>query len=408
MSRHPRVVATGLGAVSPWGWDVAHLRAGLASGGSAISEPQRLDTTTQRTRLAGEVPGLAPGELRLEPSTTRADAFAVAAASAACRDAGLAPAGAAVGVYFGGSTAGMAETEEFVACLLGVREGRPRLAQVAAQTVNAPGDAVARRLGVCGPVVTVSSACASGGLALGLAFEALLAGEVEIALAGGADALCRLTYAGFNSLRSVDSAPCRPFRPDREGLSLGEGAGVLVLETLEHARARGAPPLAELAGCGSSCDAHHMTAPDPEGRGAAAAIRAALAAAGLESGDVSFVNAHGTGTPHNDSSETRAILEVFGERGRTIPVTSTKGSIGHLLGSSGAVEAVATVLALLDGAVQPTPGADPVDAELGIDLVLNAPRPLPPNAVGVSTSLAFGGANAAVVLAAASRLEAGQ
>jgi 3-oxoacyl-[acyl-carrier-protein] synthase II len=301
----------------------------------------------------------------------------------------------------------MAECEDFVGRLLGVRAGRPRLAQLAAQQVNAPGDALARRLGVCGPVVTVSSACASGGLALGLAFEALLAGEVEVALAGGADALCQLTYAGFNALRSVDPGPCRPFRADREGLNLGEGAGVLILETLEHARARDATILAELAGCGASCDAHHMTAPDPEGGGAAAAIRAALAAAGLEPAAVSFVNAHGTGTPHNDAAEARALGTVFGERSRSLPVTSSKGSIGHLLGSSGAVEAVATVLALLDGAVQPTPGAEPADSELGVDLVVGEPRPIPPDSVGVSTSFAFGGANAAVVLAAAVRLSEG-
>lgn len=398
-----RVVVTGLGAVTPFGWGVAALRAGLRAGVTALASSRQLDTSRHRTRVAGEVPpppaGVAEGFAGWD-HLSRAERFALAAARDACTQAGLDPSVGEVAVLFGGSTGGMLECEHYVARLVSVEPGPPRLAMVASQQINSPGDAVARAFRARGPVATLSSACASGGLALGAALDAIRSGEVTAALAGGADELCQLTYAGFNSLRSVDERPCRPFRADRAGLSIGEGAGVLVLETLERALARGARPLAELLGWGASCDAHHMTAPHPEGFGAAAAISAALADAELDPGAVTFVNAHGTGTPHNDSAEARALASVFGGRSGPLPVTATKAAVGHLLGSSGAIEAVATVLALLDSAVQPTPGDEPADPDLGVDLVVGRPRPLAGSGVGLSTSFAFGGANAALLLAA--------
>ncbi len=403
MSPAPRVVVTGLGAVSPFGWSVAHLRAGLRHGGTVIRAPRRFDTSGHRTRLAAEVPP-PPAELVASLDGWHrmawADRFAVAAAVEAVAAAGLATPVGRAGLFFGGSTAGMAECEQLVGRLLGAAPGPPRIALAASQQINAPGDAAARHLGLRGPVETISSACSSGTLAVGAALEAIRGGEVDLAVAGGSDALCQLTYAGFNSLRSVAAGPCLPFRSHREGLSLGEGAGVLVLESLDRARARGARPLAVLAGAGASCDAHHMTAPHPAGAGAVAAIRAALRDADLEPAGITFVNAHGTATPHNDDAEARALAEVFGDRAPHLPVTSVKGAVGHLLGSAGALEAVATVLALLDGEVQPTAGDDPADPALAVDLVTGAPRPLADAAAGLSLSLAFGGANAAVVLVA--------
>jgi 3-oxoacyl-[acyl-carrier-protein] synthase II len=296
----------------------------------------------------------------------------------------------------------MQEGERFFASLLGdpnaTKRTPKRLALMASHPLDGPAAAVARALDVDGPVETVSSACASGALALGMALRAVRRGEVEYAIAGGSDALCLLTYSGFNALRAVDSSPTRPFRADRAGLSLGEGAGALVLEPLERALARGARPLAELLGAGASCDAHHMTAPHPQGRGAAQAIRAALRDAALDPDVVSFVNAHGTGTPQNDTSEWQALLEVFGDRAGVLPVTSTKAAVGHLLGSAGALEAVATVLCLRHRSLHSTFGAGAVDPECPVDLVVGAPRQLEDHAIALSTSLAFGGANAAVVL----------
>jgi 3-oxoacyl-[acyl-carrier-protein] synthase II len=202
-------------------------------------------------------------------------------------------------------------------------------------------------------------------MAIGDALRALRRGDVDVALAGGSDALCQLTYAGFNALRSVDEAASRPFRKDRLGLSIGEGAGVLVLESADHAKRRGAEPIAILAGEASTCDAHHMTAPQPDGSGAAEAIRLALVDAGVAPGDVNFVNAHGTGTPLNDASEAAALTAVFGARVRSIPVTSTKALIGHLLGSAGAVEAVVTALCLARGEVHPMPDTGLHDPDIG-------------------------------------------
>ena len=421
-----RVVVTGAGAVSGFGWGVEALWQGLRAGATAIRPFTRFDAAGHRTRLAAEVPA-SPTAYPAGPAAAEAtvggrplslaDRFALAAAGEALAAAGLGaalrtlPEGAA-GVFFGSSTGGMWESEQFLAGLFDGRRGSLRA--VASQQVNGPGDAVARSLGVTGPVQTVSSACASGALAIAAALASLRCGEVEIALAGGSDSLCQLTYAGFNSLRSVDEAPCRPFRAGRAGMSIGEGAAVLVLEPLERALARGAVPLAELAGAGSACDAFHMTAPEPEGTGAAAAIAAALDDAGLAPEAIDFVNAHATGTPLNDAAEWRALLAVFGERSGRIPVTATKAAVGHLLGCSGAIEALVTVLSLARGELHPVPAdgdpidaadGDPIDATDGdpIDracpaaLVTGRPLALPAARAALSTSLAFGGSNAALV-----------
>ncbi len=407
------VAVTGLGAISACGWGVEAFWSALAAGESRVGEPREFDTRGHRTRLVAEAPAPPPALAALlagDPrwkGLSRAELFAVAATREAWADAGLGAADTALaGLYFGGSTAAMAEGENFFRALTGRRapeEGRARMAEVAAHPLDAPANAAARFLGLRGPVDSCSSACASGALALAAALDGLRSGRVEIAIAGGADSLCHLTYAGFNSLRAVDEGRCRPFRSGRAGLNLGEGAGILILEPLPRALARGKTPLAILAGAGASCDAHHMTAPHPEGEGASRAIAAALADAGLPPAAIDFVNVHGTGTPLNDQAESRALHRIFGPRTRNLPLTSTKGVVGHLLGSSGAIEAVATVLSLNHQAVTPTPGEGEVDPTLEIDLVTGAPRPLEARHA-LSTSLAFGGSNAALIF---SHYEAG-
>jgi 3-oxoacyl-[acyl-carrier-protein] synthase II len=398
-----RVAVSGVGAVSGLGWGVAPLWEGLRAGRTAIRPFQRFDHTLHRTHLAAETDEPCPCRaLADDPSWQRlsvADRFAVFAAAEALAMAGLAAplADLEAGVWFGSSTGGMFESERFFREFLRGCRRSARLRDVACQQVNAPGDAVARRLGVTGPVRTISSACSSGALALGAALDAVRSGEVEVAVAGGSDSLCQLTYAGFNALRSVDEVPCRPFRAGREGMSVGEGAAVLILEPLERVLDRGGEPLAVFAGAGSSCDAHHMTAPDPSGAGAAAALEAALADAELPAAEIGFVNAHGTGTPLNDVAEWRALQRVFGERAGEVPLTATKALLGHLLGSSGAIEAVATVLCLRHGELHPVPGGTSADPELPVSLVVDRPLPLPGARAAVSTSLAFGGSNAALV-----------
>ncbi len=397
-----RVAVTGIGAVCGLGWGAASLWKGLRAGRPAISSFHRFDHSRHRTHLAAEAGDPPASFVRSVPGWRRlsiADRFALFAAREAMEQAGLAlplAEEAEAGVYFGSSTGGMYESELFFADFLRDRR-RGRLSSLIPQQVNAPGDAVARHLGSTGPVVTFSSACASGALALGAALDAVRAGEVEVAVAGGSDSLCQLTYAGFNALRAVDEVPCRPFRAGRAGMSFGEGAAVLVLEPLERALARGAEPLAVLAGVGASCDAHHMTAPDPSGTGAAAALEAALADAGLPPEAVGFVNVHGTGTPLNDAAEWQALKKVFGDRAGELPLVATKALIGHLLGCSGAIEAVATVLCLHHGELHPVEREGEADPELPVHLVLDEPLPVPGARAAVSTSLAFGGSNAALV-----------
>jgi len=400
--RGTRVVAvSGVGAVCGLGWGTAPLWEGLRAGRPAIGPFERFDHRSHRTHLAAEVGDPPPELARAVPGWRRlsiADRFALFAAREAVEQAGLSvPLGEEdAGVFFGSSTGGMFESERFFEEFL--RERKGRLSALASQQVNGPGDAVARHLGVTGPVETVSSACASGALALGRALEAVRTGEVEVAVAGGSDSLCELTYAGFNALRSVDEVPCRPFRAGRAGMSFGEGAAVLVLEPLERLLARGGEPLAVLAGAGASCDAHHMTAPDPSGKGAAAALAAALADAGLTPEGIDFVNVHGTGTPLNDAAEWRALQQVFGERSAEIPLVATKALVGHLLGCSGSLEAVATILCLRHGELHPAPcGGEAADPELPVTLVTREPLAMPEARAAVSTSLAFGGSNAALV-----------
>jgi 3-oxoacyl-(acyl-carrier-protein) synthase len=398
-----RFAVTGLGAVSAAGWSIDAFWRALLDGASLVRAPARFDASGQRTTVLAEVPpepaDLAPARDPRWASLGQADRFAVAAAveawAAAAPDHGD---GRRIGLFFGGSTAAMAEGEEFFLRLMGRAPGRPRIQPIAAHPLDAPGNAVARWLGIRGQVESFSSACASGALALGAALDALRDGTIDVAVAGGADSLCRLTYSGFNALRAVDAAPCRPFRVDRGGLSVGEGAAVLVIEPLERALARGRRPLAILAGAGASCDAFHMTAPHPQGDGAARAMKAALVDGGVEPGAIAFVNTHGTGTPLNDQAEAQALRQVFGDALAALPLTSTKGVVGHFLGSSGAIEAAATVLCLRHGLVHATPGDGPADPALGVDLVVGAPRPVGAE-WALSTSLAFGGSNAAVLFA---------
>lgn len=395
MTPAPTVVATGLGAVSSFGSSVDALWRAVLAGRPGMAPLRLFPTASHRTSLAAEVPLATP--LAGDAGLPRAERFACTAALAAVASLPAAALRSArTGVFFGSSTGALFEGERYYRALL--RRERAGLDLIASHTNDGPGTAVARALGVRGPVVTYSTACTSANVAIGEALDALRAGEVDVAIAGGADELCETTYAGFNSLRAVDPAPTRPFRASRAGLSMGEGAGVLLLETLAHARARGATMLCEVAGAGRSCDAHHVSAPDPDGAGAAAAMRQALADAGQRPDDVTFVNAHGTGTPHNDDAESKAMHTVFGARAGRVPVTSTKSLVGHLLGAAGGIEAVLTALSIVHRLLPPTAGDEPADAALGLDVVLGAPRPLPAHNVGLSTNLAFGGNNAVVLL----------
>ena len=385
MPRRRAVVVTGLGAISPFGAGVKAFWQGISVGACAIRPITLIDTDGFRSRIAAEVPEAIGGS----PRRARADRLALAAAREALDDAGL---GAAerrdTAVIVGGVGGGMLEVERWYWAR---RRGEPAHPVAARATLPAShADVLAWRLGLDGPRETVVAACSSGAASLAMAAELIADGVITTALAGGADALTRVCFMGFNALKLLDPEPCRPFDRDRRGMSLGEGAAFVVLEDRDAARARGVPVYAELAGHGMSTDAFHVTAPHPAGDGMVRAMRAALAGARAEAADVAYVNAHGTGTPQNDRIEAQALRTVFGE-GRIL-VSSTKSMIGHTMAAAGSLEALATVLALTNEIVPPTVHLTVPDPDVPFDCVPRTAREASLSAA-MSNSFGFGGQN---------------
>ncbi len=331
---------------------------------------------------------------------SRSDLFALAAALQALKQAGLDPIPddlrEDMGVVIGGGAGGLLEAEAFFPDYLR-RGGRSaRFSLLAPVCCASTANHLATKFGLWGPKTTLMTACSSGATAIGLGRDLIRTGAARVMIAGGTEPLCRLTFASFNALQAVDPGYCRPFSGNRAGLTLGEAAGVLILESLTGALERGAPILGEILGYGVTCDAHHMTAPDVGASGAARAMRAALADAGLAPEEVDYINAHGTATPLNDLMETRAIKEVFGPRAGKIPVSSTKAMHGHTLGASGALEAVVALLAITEGFIPPTIHHETNDPECDLDYVTTGARPGAPGVV-LSNSFAFGGNNTTVI-----------
>ena len=398
-----RVVVTGMGAITAAGPDVAALRVALHGEHTCIGDVTLFETDGLRTHIAGEVRTMRASRLLPRVARARAsrsDRFALLATEEALAHGGLElpfadP--ARIGVAIGSSTGGMLETESYYRARLAQERPRGLRKRLAAATVAAPTDLVAAALGTRGPRLSPSTACSSGAIALAMAASWIRAGRVDVAIAGGSDALARMTYTGFHALQALSSEPCRPFDRERRGLSLGEGAGIVILESEAHARARGARILAELAGAGLSCDASHPTAPHGEARGAVLALEAALRDAGASPSDIDYVNAHGTGTVQNDASETFALRRVLGAAAGRVAVSSTKALIGHLLGAAGAVEAIVTVLAIEDGWAPPTLHLRDADPACDLDYVPNVGRRLAITAA-LSNSYGFGGNNCSLVL----------
>ena len=394
-----RVAITGLGAVTALGADVSALERGLRAGASGIVPCTRFPTQGFRTNLAAQAPDPSlPSWIDRErlPRTSRPDYFGVQAACEAIAMAGLEVKELRrAAILFGTGTGGAEITEQYFRRW--AQNEQPPAGLLVPHQPASVTDVVARLLDVRGPRTTIMTACSSSATAVGYAADRIRLGHVALALAGGAEGLCRLTYAGFNCLRATAPDHCQPFDVDRKGLNLGEGAAVLVLEEWEHARARGATILAELAGWGITADAHHMTAPHPEGDGAARAMQAALDDAGLPAEAVGYVNAHGTATPHNDAAESVAIKRVLGARAPEVPVSSIKSMVGHTLGAAGAIEAVASVVTLWKHVIPPTVNLRNPDPAFGLDFVPGAAREVEVELV-LSNSFAFGGNNTTLAL----------
>jgi 3-oxoacyl-(acyl-carrier-protein) synthase len=393
MSARPRVVVTGMGMVSAAGWTLDETWDAIAQGRSGLRPLSLFESQRCGKLPVGEVTG-DPASRSGLPGGSRSDHLAMWAARQAWGDAGLGAASFAPdrgAVVLGALTGGMLFTEEFLSRLH--LEHRADASHLADRACCNSADRIAEIFGLAGFRTTISNACASGGAALGLACDLIEAGEADVVLAGGVDSLNRIVLNGFNSLMLVSPDGCRPFDAERKGMSVGEGAGVLVLESEKHALGRGAHARALLAGRGNTCDAHHVSAPQPEGRGLCEAMRIALADAGLAPAAVDYINAHGTGTADNDPVEAKAIRSLFGQ---TPPaVSSTKRFFGHTLAAAGAIEAIVTVLALERQAIPPNLGLRTVDPKISLAPVVEYRQAKLD--VAMSTSLGFGGNNSAVL-----------
>ena len=398
-----RVVVTGIGLICALGADRETVWNNLVSGRCGIGDVSIFDGAGYRSQKAaeiGDVPRDAAFDDRVWERLSRSDRIAVAAAREALEDSGVLDGRIPprrIGVVLGSGTADMLRNEEWFADTRqrGVRRAPP--SKIYNHFPNTPSDVVASRFGLEGLKSSVLSACSSGTVAIGYAADAIASGQLDAAVAGASDVLCRLTFSGFNALRLVDKEPCRPFCRSRQGMNLGEAAAVVVVEELAQARRRGAHVYAEVAGYGVRCEAYHPTAPEPEGKAVAALIEDALRFARVNPADIDHVNAHGTATPQNDQAEARGIRMVFGDRASRLPVTSIKSMVGHCLSAAGAIEAAVLALSVARGVIPPTINFREADPDCTFDLVANDARRATVSC-GVSTSLAFGGNDAALVL----------
>jgi 3-oxoacyl-[acyl-carrier-protein] synthase II len=405
-----RVVVTGLGAVTPLGVGVSPTWEAVLAGKSGVGPITRFDAKEFSTRIAAEVKGFQPEDFIDRKEIKRMDPFihyAMAAAQMAMEDSGLAidaSLAPRAGVYMGSGLGGLSSLERYHKAYLlegGAKKISPFFIPMLISNL-APGH-IAMRYGAKGPNIATTTACAASSHAIGEAMHSIRHGVCDVVIAGGAEAtITPLGLGGFCSMKALSTrnddpaAASRPFDKDRDGFLMGEGSAILILEELGFARKRGAKIYAELCGYGSSADAYHVTAPAPGGEGAVRAMAAALSDGGVPAESVDYINAHGTSTPYNDLFETMAIKTLFGERARSIPVSSTKSMTGHLLGASGAIEGMFCTLAIRDGVIPPTVNYTTPDPECDLDYVPNRKRRQPVR-YALSNSFGFGGTNSVLL-----------
>ncbi len=409
MGEKRRVVVTGMGCVTPLANDLEGSWEAALAGRSGIGPITKFDASTFSSRIAGEVKDFNPAEYIDKKEIKRTDPFvqyAIAAADMAVKDAGLDLEHMdkdQVGVLIGSGIGGLETIERNHRQL--VERGWKRISPffIPMAVINMASSAVSIRFGLRGPCSSVVTACATGANALGDAFKIVQRGDAHVMLAGGSEAVITpMAVGGFCVMRALSThnedppRASRPFDKTRDGFVIGEGCGILVLEDLEHALARGARIYAEVVGYGMSSDAYHITMPDPKGEGAMLCMRAAIRDAGIEPQDVDYINAHGTATPLNDKTETLAIKEVFVEAAYKIPVSSTKSVTGHLLGAAGAVEAIFSIMALYTGKIPPTANYQEPDPECDLDYVTEGAREIHPR-IALSNSFGCGGVNATLI-----------
>ncbi len=396
-----RVVITGLGVVSSIGIGWENFWHSLLKGKSGISPVSSFNTSGQFTHNGGEVKDFRPEDfipLEKIPTLSRASQMALAAAKLAIKDAKL-PAenlntmrgGVCIGTNIG-SIHTVEKVNEIIVSKKRNDVSQNLLAQIPTNTTSS---IIAKEFHLQGHNMMFSTACAAGNYAIGYGFDLIKLGRSQIILAGGSDAFSKVAFTGFNQFSAVDPEKCRPFDKNRKGMMVAEGAGVLVLETLENAIKRAAPVYAEVIGYGLSCDAHHMTTSSVEG--IAECIWKALREAGVQTDDIDYINAHGTGTPTNDKNECKGIKSVFGGRSNKIPISSIKSMLGHTMGAASALEAIACALVVKNNLLPPTINFETPDPECDIDCVPNQSRKHEVNIL-LNNSYAFGGNNACLAL----------
>jgi 3-oxoacyl-[acyl-carrier-protein] synthase II len=403
-----RVVVTGLGLVTPLGTGVAKTWKAICAGESGIGRITRFDPTGYDAQIAGEVKDFDPAQFIEKKEIKKMDTFihyAVGAAQLAVDDAGLkvAPEEATkVGVYIGSGIGGLGSIEHYHEVLKGRGPGRVSPFFIPMTIINLASGQVAIRIGAKGPNSCAVTACATGNHCIGDAYRLIQRGDADVMVAGGAEAaVTPLGVAGFAAAKALSfrndepTKASRPFDKDRDGFVLGEGAGVVVIEELEHARRRGVKMYGEIIGYGMNSDAYHITAPPEEGEGAIRCMELALKDAGISRDQIGYINAHGTSTMA-DAIETRAIKRVFGEQAFRIPISSTKSMTGHLLGAAGGIEAVFSLLALFHGILPPTINLDNPDPACDLDYVANKSRSAAVT-TALSNSFGFGGVNACLI-----------
>lgn len=404
-----RVVITGMGAITPIGKNIEEMWKSIQNKVCGINEITLFDTTNFKTKVDAEVKNYDPLEFfdaKQAKRLDRSSQMAIIAAREAVKDAGITKENTdydRVGIFVSSGIGGLKTIEE--QCKINFEKGNKRISPlfIPNSIVNMPAGNVAIEFGFKGESVSITTACASSTHSIGEAYKTLLLGEEDVVLAGGTEAsICEIGIAGFENMKALSGSTdvnraSIPFDKERDGFVMGEGAGMLVLEELEHAKARNAKIYAEVIGFGSTTDAYHITSPCPDGECGAKAMTRALKNAGIEPSDVDYINAHGTSTHLNDSTETMAIKTAFGEHSKKVMVSSTKGNTGHLLGAAGAVEAAICVKALEKQIVPPTINYKVADEECDLDIVPNEPRNAKLNIV-MSNSLGFGGHNASIVI----------
>jgi 3-oxoacyl-[acyl-carrier-protein] synthase II len=387
-----RVAITGMGIFCSVGENVEEFLQSMRAGRSGIGQISLFDTSKYPSKIGAQIRDYQPekffGKKELK-RLSRTDQFALIAAEEAVKDSGINCYGPEeVGICLGAGAGGMFEAESYHREVL--LEGKSKPFRILSFIPSFTTNRVAEKFGFSGPIATITTACSSSATSIGYGADLIRNGKAKVVLCGGSDALSELTFGGFNSLKATDPSPCKPFDKKRAGMSLGEGAAILVLEGLDEAMKRGARVYAEFLGYGIGGEAYHITAPEPTGTAEARIMGKALEEGGTKPSEVDYINAHGTGTPLNDKVETLSIKRVFGEKAYSIPVSSIKSMVGHCLGSAGAIEAVASILSILHSFIPPTVNHQEGDEDCDLDYVPGKSREQKVKVV-LSNSFAFGG-----------------